>query len=61
MASCLNRAAGIAAPSHLKAFNKRETELLTVIVETPKGSRNKYAFDPDERIFALKKTIADWQ
>ena len=28
-----------------------------VIVETPRGSRNKFAFDPDQRIFALKKVL----
>jgi inorganic pyrophosphatase len=28
-----------------------------VVVETPKGSRNKYAFDPDNRVFELKKVL----
>lgn len=28
-----------------------------VIIETPKGSRNKYAFDPEQRVFALKKVL----
>src|ERR1700750_3197008 len=28
-----------------------------VIVETPRGCRNKFAFDPDQRIFALKKVL----
>jgi inorganic pyrophosphatase len=28
-----------------------------VIIETPKGSRNKYAFDHDQRVFALKKVL----
>ena len=27
------------------------------MIETPKGSRNKFAFDPDERIFELKKVL----
>jgi inorganic pyrophosphatase len=30
---------------------------IQVIIETPKGSRNKYAFDPEQRIFALKKVL----
>src|SRR5579863_3111419 len=30
---------------------------LQVIIETPKGSRNKYAFDPDLRIFTLKRVL----
>jgi inorganic pyrophosphatase len=31
--------------------------ILQVIVETPKGSRNKFAFDPEQRIFSLKKVL----
>jgi inorganic pyrophosphatase len=30
---------------------------LQVIVETPKGSRNKFAFDPKQEIFSLKKVL----
>ena len=30
---------------------------LHVIIETPKGSRNKYAFDQDRRVFTLKKVL----
>ena len=51
------RAAGLADPTHLPAFDQEEADLVTVIVETPKGSRNKYAFDSEERIFALKKVL----
>jgi inorganic pyrophosphatase len=28
-----------------------------VVIETPKGSRNKYAFDPKQRVFELKKVL----
>ena len=28
-----------------------------MVIETPKGSRNKYAFDPDNRVFELKKVL----
>lgn len=49
--------AGLTDPTHLKPFDKEATDLVTVIIETPKGSRNKYAFDPKERIFALKKVL----
>jgi inorganic pyrophosphatase len=28
-----------------------------VIIETPKGSRNKYAFDPEQTVFALEKVL----
>src|SRR4029077_1527901 len=30
---------------------------VTVVIETPKGSRNKYAFDPEIGAFALKKVL----
>ena len=32
-------------------------QCVQVIIETPKGSRNKYAFDADRRIFALKRVL----
>ena len=28
-----------------------------MIIETPKGSRNKYSFDPELRFFSLKKVL----
>jgi inorganic pyrophosphatase len=52
-----SKRSGLADPTHLKAFSKDEANLITVIIETPKGSRNKYAFDPKDRIFALKKVL----
>jgi inorganic pyrophosphatase len=48
---------GLADPSQLKPFDGDGKELLRVIIETPKGSRNKFAFDPDEHIFELKKVL----
>jgi inorganic pyrophosphatase len=30
---------------------------IQVIIETPKDSRNKYAFDSEQRIFILKKVL----
>ncbi len=30
---------------------------ITVVIETPKGSRNKYAFDPDAKRFELRKVL----
>ncbi len=47
---------GLANPEALNSFDN-DKFLLKVIIETPKGSRNKYAFDPRERIFALKKVL----
>ncbi len=46
----------LADPTRLKPINKKDG-LLTVIIETPAGSRNKFAFDPDQQIFALKKVL----
>ena len=30
-----------------------------IVIETPKGSRNKYAFDPEQRSFKLKKVLPE--
>jgi inorganic pyrophosphatase len=49
--------AGLADPTQLEAFDGEDADLVIVIIETPKGSRNKYAFDPEERIFELKKVL----
>lgn len=48
---------GLADPTRLKPFDADDKQLLRVVIETPKGSRNKFAFDPDERIFELKKVL----
>ena len=44
----------LASPTKLKPTTK---DLLQVVIETPAGSRNKFAFDPDQGIFALKKVL----
>jgi inorganic pyrophosphatase len=36
---------------------KDDSGRIQVIIETPKGSRNKYAFDDDQRVFALTKVL----
>jgi inorganic pyrophosphatase len=45
----------LANPVNLKPTTK--DALLQVIIETPAGSRNKFAFDPDQSVFALKKVL----
>jgi inorganic pyrophosphatase len=40
----------------LPPFDKKRGSL-QVVIETPKGSRNKYAFDEKQKIFALKKVL----
>jgi inorganic pyrophosphatase len=48
---------GLADPSRLKPFDSDDKQMLRVVIETPKGSRNKFAFDPDEHVFELKKVL----
>jgi inorganic pyrophosphatase len=48
---------GLADPTRLKSFVLHDKQLLRVVVETPKGSRNKFAFNPDEHVFELKKVL----
>jgi len=51
---------GMADPSRFKPVYGDDKQLLRVIVETPKGSRNKFAFDQDQRVFELEKGTACW-
>ncbi|GAC1505607.1 MAG: inorganic diphosphatase [Terriglobales bacterium] len=44
-------------PSRLKALDSDDKKILQVIIETPKGSRNKFAFDPYDEIFQLKTVL----
>jgi inorganic pyrophosphatase len=34
-----------------------DEKTIQVVIETPKGSRNKYAFDPEHKVFELKKVL----
>lgn len=43
-------------PSQLKPISDGD-HVIRVVIETPKGSRNKYAFDEEERVFVLKKVL----
>jgi inorganic pyrophosphatase len=47
---------GLANPTRLKPLEKRDG-LVQVVIETPKGSRNKFAFDADQRVFSLKRVL----
>lgn len=57
----MNRNANRNALANLSRLNplldKDDEEIVKVVIETPKGSRNKYAFDADERAFVLKKVL----
>lgn len=46
----------LANPTKLKPLIKG-AGLVQVIIETPANSRNKFAFDPQQGIFALKKVL----
>jgi inorganic pyrophosphatase len=48
--------ASLADPSQLKPLSS-DNNLIIVVIETPKGSRNKFAFDPKQHIFELKKVL----
>ena len=49
----------IAAPIVLKPFQKDDKSTVQIIIETPKGSRNKYKFDPKQRTFKLNRVLPD--
>ncbi|KAA6460855.1 inorganic diphosphatase [Acidobacteria bacterium AB60] len=51
-----NRNKGLANPTQLKPIDKEEG-ILQVVIETPKGSRNKFAFDPEQKVFTLRKVL----
>jgi inorganic pyrophosphatase len=48
--------ASVGNPYLLDSLDPDEN-ILQVVIETPKGSRNKYAFDEKQRVFALKKVL----
>ena len=56
-----NQKAALANPSLLGPLDDDNGKIIQVVVETPKGSRNKYSFDEDQKVFALKKVLpAAW-
>ncbi len=46
----------LADPTRLLPFHKPDG-LLQVIVETPAGSRNKFAYDPEQGVYALRRIL----
>ncbi len=40
-------------PSKLRPLDEDSRATIQVVIETPKGSRNKYSFDPEQKIFQL--------
>jgi inorganic pyrophosphatase len=41
------------------SLNPRSDESFQVIIETPKGYRNKYSYDPGQGIFILSKVLPE--
>jgi inorganic pyrophosphatase len=48
---------GLADPSRLKPIDDKDKQLFRVVIETPKGSRNKFAFNAEEHTFELKQVL----
>jgi inorganic pyrophosphatase len=59
---------GLADPTTLEPYHRKSKdttsgtarpgeELLQVVIETPRGSRNKYSFDVEQRVFRLKSSL----
>ena len=48
---------GYAAPTELDPYRKQDKSVVRVIIETPKGSRNKYKFDPKLGTFKLNRVL----
>jgi inorganic pyrophosphatase len=47
----------MADPVLLAPLAKGDKKVVRVVIETPKGSRNKYAFNVHERVFELKTVL----
>jgi inorganic pyrophosphatase len=47
----------LADPTQLRPLDTGDRNMFKVVIETPKGSRNKYAYDPDLGVFELKKVL----
>jgi inorganic pyrophosphatase len=57
MAKQKKRKGSLAEPTILSPFDGEGWKSIQVIIETPKGSRNKYAFDHKQKVFQLKKVL----
>jgi len=56
MAKKRQRRSSLADPSRLSPLNG-DSHTVHVVIETPKGSRNKYSFDPELKVFGLKRVL----
>ena len=51
------RKAALADLTRLSPFDSADKQILRVVIETPKGSRNKFAFNVEDHVFELKKVL----
>ena len=47
----------LANPTALEPFDSEDKNLVYVVIETPKGSRNKYSFKPELGVYLLKRVL----
>ena len=53
-----NSRSALAEPSRLQSLDEDHKDIIQVVIETPKASsRNKYAFDAEQKVFELKKVL----
>ena len=57
MAKKSKRNKSLGNPARLAPHSEEDQNAIQVIIETPKGSRNKYAFDPEQKVFQLTKVL----
>src|SRR6202035_5545926 len=47
----------LANPIRLAPRDPEDEDIIQVVIETPKGSRNKYALDVEQKVFELTKVL----
>jgi inorganic pyrophosphatase len=57
MNKAMRRTGALADPSRLPSLDQNDNAIVQVVIETPKDSRNKYAFDPEQKVFGLKTVL----
>jgi inorganic pyrophosphatase len=58
----MSKKGSLADPSKLSPIDKKDEEIVRVIIETPSGSRNKYSYDEEERVSPIvSRTSRGWQ
>ncbi|MGA7626738.1 MAG: inorganic diphosphatase, partial [Candidatus Acidiferrales bacterium] len=52
-----SRRGSLADPTLLAPLDADSQSTIQVIIETPKGSRNKFAFNEEQKVFEIKKVL----